>query len=92
MGTIGSWISVILVGGALGVVSALLNIKPAFINSAAWVKALFILTFAAVGLFMGMVLTFGWNAFHLPLVLPTVVAFAGFLIASWYLRRIGIIR
>jgi hypothetical protein len=92
MGIIVNWLVVILMGVGFAAFVALLAIKPAFVNAAAWLKALFLLAFALASISMVLVFAFGLQAFRPPLLYPNAAAFAGFFVASGYLRRIGLIR
>lgn len=90
MRTAGNWIEVVVSGGMFGAIMALLNAKRWLVGTKAGPKVLFVVNFTLVGLWFGVMTTFRLQAFHPPLVFLNVSAFAGLVVASWFLWRLNV--
>lgn len=87
MGTASQWLSVLLWGGLWGAFVASLVARPQDASLPRRERILSLAFCAPIGLNNGIVTTFGWQAWHRPLVFVTVGSFVGIFLVWWVFRK-----
>ena len=87
MGTASQWLSVLLWGGLWGAFMVWLVASPQDASLPRRERILSLAVCAPIGVNFGIVTTFGWQAWHRPLVFVTVGLFLGIFLVWWVCRR-----
>ena len=87
MGTASEWLSALVWGGLWGAFMAWWMARHQDASLPRRERVLSLAAWAPMGMWFGIVTTFGWRAWHRPLLFVTVGLPVGTFLAGWALRK-----